>query len=54
MHNEASQFGGAIFIYYSGNISIQNCLFQNNTASSGGALYYEDSLTGLFCSLIIN
>ena len=44
MSNQGNQYGGAIYIYYSGNISIKNCIFSHNTATFGGAVYYNDDL----------
>ena len=35
--------GGAIFILNSGNFSIINCIFLDNSASQGGAIYYDES-----------
>lgn len=39
--NRASESGGALNIYYSGNITIFNCNFIQNEASFGGAISYE-------------
>ena len=53
-NNEAT-YGGVIYIYYSGNVTISNCSFYQNLATYGGTLYYDDSFnTFLFLNLNYN
>ncbi len=51
----SDQYGGAMYIYNSPKISIQNCLFTNNRAfSDGGALYVESSDIEFKNNIIVN
>lgn len=38
--NKANEYGGTLFLFLSGKIIIKNCLFKNNSAINGGAIYF--------------
>lgn len=40
--NNAQSYGGALNIYYSGDILVFNCSFKDNAADFGGAIAYDD------------
>lgn len=57
INNNVQNFGGVIYIYQSGNITISNCSFQKNFATQGGAIYYDDKSSensDLFLSILDN
>ena len=33
--------GGVLYFYNAGNILISNCIFENNYAANGGAVYFN-------------
>jgi Secretion system C-terminal sorting domain/Right handed beta helix region len=41
--NGSDHQGGAMFVYNSSNLLIDNCYFSDNMATTGGALYFENS-----------
>jgi len=47
LKNTAQGYGGAIYIFESGNFSFESCNFENNQASYGGAIYFDDDLESM-------
>ena len=47
LQNKAKEFGGAIYILDSGDISFENCSFENNEALYGGAIYYDNEFESI-------
>lgn len=50
-------FYGTIYLFNAGNISISNCIFKENQAQKGAAIYYDEYLhcyTILFIILLYN
>ena len=43
INNSVIEYGGAIYLYRSGNITILSCEFIGNSADFGGSIYYEDT-----------
>ena len=42
LNSQVTGYGGVIYIYYSGNVTIDLCKFIGNFAGFGGAIYYND------------
>ena len=53
-NNQASDYGGAVYLYYSSSINITSCNFISNQANQGGSIYYDDSALSLNENVIIN
>ena len=52
--NAAGEYGGAIYLFSSGNFTFENCTFDNNKAKYGGAIYYDDDISnGKFYLILI-
>lgn len=53
-HNQAFDYGGAVYLYYSSSINITSCNFLSNQASQGGSIYYDDSALKINEDVVLN
>ena len=52
--NNATTKGGAYYVYMNKFPEVANCIFANNTASEGGAIYNRGNITMTNCNIIGN